>query len=152
MELFEQSNRFNRICASSTLSTLPLSKRPIPLSPVSIASAPHPPYPQLAQFLCLWCEAEFQSHLRLIHPIHSMLNITGISTTIGFNRICASSTLSTKTINRLIAAQSIGFNRICASSTLSTKATVPTNTNFSLVSIASAPHPPYPRRATIQNQ
>ena len=41
--------------------------------PVSIASAPHPPYPQSSKpALSIWFET-FQSHLRLIHPIHATI-------------------------------------------------------------------------------
>ena len=63
---------------------------------VSIASAPHPPYPLAANPV----EQSnpglgFQSHLRLIHPIHMPVTLRTMYHMSGFNRICASSTLST---------------------------------------------------------
>ena len=65
---------------------------------------------------------KFQSHLRLIHPIHSSSQLYAAGGTKGFNRICASSTLST------------WMSCIVCS-------------GFVKVSIASAPHPPYPLAA-----
>ena len=143
---------FNRICASSTLSTLNsvidhqdvlimfqshlrlihpihlefgMSKHLVIIS-VSIASAPHPPYPhRLTMCLCL-PHTMFQSHLRLIHPIHGIRNCRPMRPMLRFNRICASSTLSTWPM---------------------IPSPVPKG-----VSIASAPHPPYPLSKIIPSK
>ncbi len=111
---------------------------------VSIASAPHPPYPLGCATYLYQDSYVFQSHLRLIHPIHQRNNpdiglsphwfqlhlrlIHPIHFTLFlketrhypcFNCICASSTLSTLFLPSQMLLQ-ISFNCICASSTLST--------------------------------
>ena len=118
---------FNRICAPSTLSTLEHCRAVLDRI-VSIASAPHPPYPlghwnKLIGIL----SQMFQSHLRPIHPIHSGLILLPPSNCKSFNRICAPSTLSTEDED----VQIVGT---------------------SCVSIASAPHPPYPRVQGVKNR
>ena len=68
--------------------------RGISLSPrVSIASAPLPPYTPIYKNLLK--VIQFQSHLLLIHPIHTIFHILQRC---GFNRICASSTLSMRIV------------------------------------------------------
>ena len=86
---------------------------------VSIASAPHPPYPHLPNSSTSFVSEEFQSHLRLIHPIHIGCLSFSLDAVKSFNRICASSTLSTSGEASRISKERC-FNRICASSTLST--------------------------------
>ena len=117
---------------------------------------------------------KFQSHLRLIHPIHLPDKKRIVRRTLRFNRICASSTLSTTEVqasnasiyrgfNRICASSTLStwsstvlylmpivcFNRICASSTLSTRQGSDSSFSPSNVSIASAPHPPYPPKCMI---
>ncbi len=133
---------------------------------VSIASAPHPPYPR-SNRLVRHGRTMFQSHLRLIHPIHEMKFIWS-KCSICFNRICASSTLSTSHFRlghnnrlrfqshlRLIHPIHLESVRVLVKAAMfqsHLRLIHPIHMcSCSLihactrVSIASAPHPPYPR-------
>ena len=159
---------FNRICASSTLSThgidaldlisegVSIASAPHPPYPpkrryhthmkkhqVSIASAPHPPYPLLSSPPVTYAYDAFQSHLRLIHPIHADWSTKGRAVS-GFQSHLRLIHPIHKALFMLSRIVGLCFNRICASSTLSTLLTLSASIPNLLVSIASAPHPPYP--------
>ena len=110
---------FNRICASSTLSTCPI-----------------PDLPPFLQCFNRICASSTLSTVRYLVRLRCFW--------VGFNRICASSTLSTNTAMSFFKGAVKSFNRICASSTLSTNPKSIDTRLPRMVSIASAPHPPYP--------
>ena len=121
----ESYNCFNRICASSTLSTSALVWQTSLLS--QFQSHLRLIHPIHISSMCLWLASLlFQSHLRLIHPIHGIRNCRPMRPMLRFNRICASSTLSTWPM---------------------IPSPVPKG-----VSIASAPHPPYPLSKIIPSK
>ncbi len=115
---------------------------------VSIASAPHPPYPRV--LVCMSCEylPAFQSHLRLIHPIHPVRRVCG---SVSSNVSIASAPHPPYPLRvlQLVQVSLLCFNRICASSTLSTVVIDKFPWDVVIVSIASAPHPPYPLTVVI---
>ncbi len=111
---------FNRICAPSTLSTAQFNSRWHSEVTVSIASAPHPPYPQIHKMLACLPNHMFQSHLRPIHPIHTNQG----------KMLCTVWTVS------IASAPHPPYPLISDARRYAKN----------LVSIASAPHPPYPQR------
>ncbi len=87
---------------------------------VSIASAPHPPYPRTLSSWKHTCRHLFQSHLRLIHPIHNAGKEHS-----GYPRAVSIASAPHPPYPLALQApkgpRKHCFNRICASSTLSTK-------------------------------
>ncbi len=140
-----QWTRFNRICAPSTLSTKLLccvaSEEDMfqshlrPIHPIHLLYHPPDSFPL----------QQFQSHLRPIHPIHLRQYAEYQERAKSFNRICAPSTLSTCHLLTLHCDQMLFQSHLRPIHPIHT-ATFRHFTNHVLVSIASAPHPPYPQR------
>ena len=86
---------------------------------------------------------EFQSHLRLIHPIHFVPENIDVSVYRGFNRICASSTLSTLFEQFLASAGYLFQSHLRLIHPIHVLLCLQSQRSLH-VSIASAPHPPYP--------
>ncbi len=113
-----QTGCFNRICASSTLSTSSLQWFICLLSGFNRICASST---LSTSAFCLrrWNWMRFQSHLRLFHPIHSR---AGAARCCAINVSIASVPLPPYPLfPSLLASSNLAcFNRICSSSTLST--------------------------------
>ena len=86
---------------------------------------------------------EFQSHLRPIHPIHSLAKRLRFATRVSI--ASAPHPPYPLLFEMLLGLREASFNRICAPSTLSTSCICSVVRWGRVVSIASAPHPPYPQ-------
>ena len=135
---------FNRICASSTLSTRESHTFALSRSGFNRICASSTLSTRRSSIAAILVKPEFQSHLRLIHPIHMEMMQSSLDHCASFNRICASSTLSTSPVDVPPIAIAVFQSHLRLIHPIHKKAAIIALKMCENVSIASAPHPPYP--------
>ncbi len=111
---------------------------------VSIASAPHPPYPPhmgIEQYSPVWV-----SIASAPHPPYPQAVLRPTRTPRAVSIASAPHPPYPLVPDHALRVSNPRFNRICAPSTLSTCSLITHCACLIPVSIASAPHPPYPRK------